>query len=262
MNRTLSSSLSQSPPHSPILPSQELDIDIVDLEELNFAIQIEARMDFWATWVGNIEEFRKEVNCGSPLCSVKCAPLETHMSCSACFYDPSRYPSNCGLRDLYLRDLLRSQAGLSPGQVERFMPAYKRFKQVALNETTPTSCLAGLDGNLFGLLSRARDELTDLRQSLAPIPHNSRSPLSKLEVTLAKARKENAQVACNSLRARLQWVTLSHLIEDLKNTAEDTSRDASLVLKDLVSRLERFSSLTLLFDSDEIQAADNFYDFL
>ncbi|KAG2010537.1 hypothetical protein CC2G_013353 [Coprinopsis cinerea AmutBmut pab1-1] len=262
MSRTLPSSLTQPPLESPTLPSQALDIDLVDLEELNSAIQIEARMDFWATWVGNIQEFRKEVNCGSPLCSVKCVPLETHMSCEACFYDPSRYPSNCGLRDLYLRDLLRSQGLLSPGRVASFIPVYKRFKQVALNGTTPTSSLAGLDGNLFGLLSRARDELKDLRQSLAPIPHESRSPLSKLEGTLAKARKENARVACNSLRARLLWVTLSHLIEDLRHCAEDTSRDASAVLKDLLGKLERFSSLTLLFDTDEIQEADNFYDFL
>ncbi|KAG2003778.1 hypothetical protein CC2G_004356 [Coprinopsis cinerea AmutBmut pab1-1] len=235
------SSLQNSPP-SPEIPADSLDIDVVDLEALNVALQIETRMDYWSSWVTQIAEFRRSVNCGSPQCAQGCTPLDDFMSCEGCVSDRNSNPKNCGLRVQFLRELLRTRGGLTHRQVEEFIPVYTLFKQTTLDA--------------------ARDQLHHIKQSLAPVPHEARSPMRSLEKTLLRARKENARIVCESVRSRQRWMVLSRLLEDALHKCYDDSEDPAAALVNVAAELKRAQRLSLFYDPDDVEEYEEAYDWL
>ncbi|EAU82233.1 hypothetical protein CC1G_12620 [Coprinopsis cinerea okayama7 len=254
----LAQSIPQSPP-SPSIPADRLDINVVDLEALNIALQIEVRMDFWSSWLEQNADFGRHVNCGSPHCTQGCTPLDDFMACEACFSNGQQYPTNCGLRTQFLRDTLRSRGGLTSRQITDFLPVYTRFKQTTLDGITSSSSRIGMDGRMFVLLSAARDQLHDVRQSLAPIPHEARSPIHRLQNTLIRARKENARIVCESVRSRQNWMVLSRIIEEALYKCRRTG-DAVSILADVSAELERAERLSLIYDADDTEEHEELYD--
>ncbi|EAU88975.2 hypothetical protein CC1G_10671 [Coprinopsis cinerea okayama7 len=206
-----------------------IDIDFTDREETNSAFQLEGFFELWEEWAQALrdEDNDQKEGCGNPDCgdTPPCDPLLDDMACGLCALQGPEAYDQCGFFKQYMAYHLQHDAGMPITSIPGFLEQFQTFKTTLLGDRPPSASRAGVNGDMWICLWKARDLMPNIRRFAYTLP--AVRAANEMESTLEAARKINAVITAEAVRSRRRWIRLSRILNRALNKLEDPALSAS-----------------------------------